>query len=256
MFWGGALQANDSKANAITIDHNQKLVIAGMANNGTTNDFAIARLNLDGTYDTTFNPAGAVPGQVTTDLQAAFDVINAVAIDANNKIVVAGTSNYAALNPATGNNQIAVARYNDDGSLDMTFNATGALPGNPGVALVSVVGNINTNGFALALDSAGNIVVAGTTNTGTNTEMVVVRLTPEGHLDPTFTGNIFQPGILTININNNVDVAFAVTIGELDSIFVAGYTTESTGIAIALAKITPLGVLDQTFVNVTSPFQG
>lgn len=251
-----ALRANNSAASAITIDHNQKLVIVGTADNGTTNDFALARLNLDGSRDVTFNPTGSVPGQTTTDIQGTNSAVAAVAIDENNKIVVAGTSMNLTVNPASGNNEIAVARYNDDGSLDMTFNAAGTLPGGPGVALISIATTIASNAFALALDSQGRIVVAGTTDTGFNTEMVVIRLTPDGHLDPTFTGNIFQPGILVININNNQDVAFAVTIGANDSIFVAGYSTTNTGIAIALAKVTAIGVLDRTFVNVTSPFPG
>ncbi len=63
-----ALNADNSSASAIAIDNNGKLVIAGSTQNSQTQatEFAITRLNTDGTPDVTFNPSGAPLGSNST----------------------------------------------------------------------------------------------------------------------------------------------------------------------------------------------
>lgn len=63
-------------------------------------DFVVMRYNNDGTLDTTFD----ADGKVTTD-SGASDRIHGLALDANGKIVAAGTSG----------NDLALARYNSNG---------------------------------------------------------------------------------------------------------------------------------------------
>ncbi len=296
--FSGGVKANNSTASAMAMDHNHKIVLVGVADNGTSNDFALARLNLDGSPDVTFNPTGNVTGvssQVATDIAGNDDAITAIAIDANNKIVVAGTTvvNQSGVNSSLfgSTTEMAVARYNNDGSLDNTFNPIGQLPGGPGIAIISI-GSFDNTALGIAIDSKGRIVVVGTAGNGTATDIAVVRLTPAGSLDTTFTCGIplppqtisgfgttlitpgiavVTPGIQTITINGN-DVATCVAIGDADSIFVAGYTTtNSTGFTLSnppslatsvyteifLAKIDANGQLDQGFFNqAASPFPG
>ncbi len=276
------LRGNNSTASAVVIDQNQKLVLVGVADNGTNNVFALTRLNLDASYDTTFNPLGTtanVPGQVVTDVTPGNDsAITAAVIDSENRIVVAGTTVITStfLNSTTigSNTKFVVARYLNDGTLDPTFNASAQLPGGPGLAVISV-GIFDDTPFGIALDSLGNIIVVGTSNTGSGVIMAIVRLTPEGNLDPTFNSQIIappvtlpglptvtpgiavvQPGIQTLTINGE-DVATCVTVGNNNSIFVAGYTSTDTLTEVALAKILTNGMLDPTFFNqTTSPFPG
>jgi len=85
----------------VAIQADGKIVVAGSANNGTDNDFALARYNSDGSLDTSFD----TDGKVTAPIGTSNDVGNAVAIQADGKIVVAG---YA----RTGtNDDLALARY-------------------------------------------------------------------------------------------------------------------------------------------------
>src|SRR5210317_2002656 len=59
-------------------------------------------------------------GKVTTSFSGGDDVGSGIAVQANGKIVVVGTSN-----SGSGNSGFAVARFNDDGSLDNTFDVDG-----------------------------------------------------------------------------------------------------------------------------------
>lgn len=90
----------------IAIQPDGKIVATGSFTefNGT-NVNRIARLNADGSLDTTFNPN-----------TGANDTINALAIQQDGKIIIVGKfSNY------DGTNRSKVARINSDGSLDTTF---------------------------------------------------------------------------------------------------------------------------------------
>jgi len=80
-------------------------------------DFALMRLNADGSPDTSFGSTGTVTTAVSNERDAA----QAVALQADGKIIVAGhTSNI--------NTNFAVARYNIDGTLDTGFgNGLGVL---------------------------------------------------------------------------------------------------------------------------------
>jgi len=67
--------------------------------------------NLDPTFDT--------DGKVTTDFGSSNDFAEAIAVQPDGKIVVAG---YAFVGSA---NDFALVRYNTDGSLDTTFDTDG-----------------------------------------------------------------------------------------------------------------------------------
>jgi len=90
-----------SGANAIAIQTDGKIVVAGNAGNGTNTDFALARYNTDGSLDTTFDTDGIV----TTPIGSDNDFAYAIAIQTDGKIVVAGD----AYNDT--NSDFALARY-------------------------------------------------------------------------------------------------------------------------------------------------
>src|SRR5438046_5688827 len=94
---------------------------------------------------------------VTTDIGSSSNYAHAVALQADGKIVVAGN---AFVNSFAGTSDIAVLRYNTDGSLD----ATGF--GVPNGYVTTNVGAFD-NGFAVAVQpSDGKIVVAGNADAG------------------------------------------------------------------------------------------
>jgi len=118
---------------AVVLQKDGKIVVAGESDD----DFAIARYNTDGSLDLTFGTGG----KVTTDF-GGVDEGRAVALQKDGKIVVAGASD----------GDFAVARYNTDGSLDLTFGTGGKV--------INDFGG-NNQGFAVALQKDDKIVVAG-----------------------------------------------------------------------------------------------
>ena len=111
----------------IALQSDGKIVVAGRCIDSGANP-CVARLNADGSMDTSFNPTGTVPGKRVIDGL----VINTssflrgvkVMIAADGRIVLATTCSLA------NRNYICVARLNADGSFDGAFDGPDA--GNPG----------------------------------------------------------------------------------------------------------------------------
>jgi uncharacterized delta-60 repeat protein len=104
----------------VKIQSDGKIVVAGYSFAGGANaDFAIARFNSDGSLDTSFGSGG----KVVTDIGDAADHPNSIVIEPDGKILVVGTSG------PTGNapTDLALVRYNSDGSLDTSFGNGAAL---------------------------------------------------------------------------------------------------------------------------------
>ena len=144
---------------AVAVQPDGKMVIGGeftVVNN--TNRVRIARLNADGSLDTTFNPPGG----------ANDGAVRALAVQADGKIVVGGT--FTKANGVTRNH---LARFNVDGSLDTTF-------------LDAPAAGANDDVLALVVQPDGRILVGGTfTNFNTIGRYYLTRLTTEGAVDPT-----------------------------------------------------------------------
>lgn len=98
----------------ISVQTDGKIVVSGYVSNGTNNDFAIARLNVDGSFDTTFDSDGMKTIAIGTSNEQAFSH----KIQNDGKIVVVGESFIT-------NYDFAIVRLNTNGSLDVTFNGTG-----------------------------------------------------------------------------------------------------------------------------------
>lgn len=168
--------AVDAAAAALAIQVDGKIVAAGLAGNAVTNvwDVALLRYNTDGALDLTFGGTGIV----TTDAGLRSNYANAVALQADGKIVVVGN---AFADPfGSGTSDIAVLRYNTDGSLDTTGF------GNGNGFVTTSVGAFD-NGFAVAVQPAdGKIVVAGNADAGLADRVALLRYNGDGTLDSGF----------------------------------------------------------------------
>src|SRR5207237_6338983 len=76
-------------AYAMAVQADGRIVIAGSASNGLDNDFAVARLNADGSPDNTFGSGG----RLLIPVGQGDDYAYAVAIDASGRIILAGMAN-------------------------------------------------------------------------------------------------------------------------------------------------------------------
>ena len=162
--------AGIDQAYSVAIQDDGKLLVAGYSFNGTDNDFAIVRYNSNGTLDTSF---GGGDGIVTTAVGAGNDAGYSVTVQADGKILVAGLSLIG------GNNDFTLVRYNSNGTLDTSFG------GGDGIA-TTAVGAGNDGGYSVMVQADGKIVVAGTSNNGSNDDFAVVRYNSDGTLDTGF----------------------------------------------------------------------
>src|SRR5262249_21068332 len=102
-------------ARDIVIQPDGKILAAGWGGGGATaRDFAVVRYNADGTLDSSFGSKGTVPTDINNK---AADAGEAMALQSDGKIVVAGMTGYA--------NDLALVRYNANGSLDTSFGTGG-----------------------------------------------------------------------------------------------------------------------------------
>lgn len=224
------IQGTDDGGYAMALQPDGKIVVGGYAVNVSGNkDFALVRYNYDGSLDTTFNGTG----KVVTDFNGTSDRVWGIALQSDGKIVAAGET-VSAVFPGT--NDIALARYNTNGTLDTTFNLTGKVTTDHG-------GGANNAAYAVAI-SGTNIIVAGYEAVSGNNDFMVARYTSGGLLDTTF-GTL---GVTTLGFSGFNDVARAVAIDGSSRIVVGGYASNGSDDDFAIARFTSGGVLDTSFV--------
>ena len=190
------------QAHAVAIQPgDQKIVVAGLGGPPGESDFALARYTTAGALDPSFS---APDGKLTTDF-GGVSFADDVAIQADGKIVVAGTDN-----SHTGD--FALARYNTDGSLDTSFSCDGK-------QVTDFAGNVEV-GNGVAVQSDGRIVVAGSSfSQATANDFAVARYNPDGSLDTGFSGD----GKQTVPFAAT-DIATGLVIQADGNIVLAGYT--------------------------------
>jgi uncharacterized delta-60 repeat protein len=156
---------------AAAVQPDGKMVGAGYASIGLghLDDFALTRLDVDGSLDVSFGGAGTV----VTDFGGSTDRANAVAVQADGKIVAAGYT-------AVTNNQhlFAAARYNPDGTLDTTFGSGGkvTVPW-----FVSSTGEYDTVS-SVVVRGDGTILLVGQSDDriSSDDKMAIATLSPTG----------------------------------------------------------------------------
>jgi uncharacterized delta-60 repeat protein len=219
-----AIGTTEDEANAVAIQGDGKIIVAGFSFNGNNFDIALVRYNADGTLDNTFSQ----DGKLTTAIGMTSDYAYSIAVQANGKIVVAGSSDNAT------NSDFALVRYNADGTLDNTFSGDGKV--------VTPIGTGGDEAHALFVQVNGKISVAGYSNNGSNRDFALARYNADGTLDNTFSGD----GKLTTAIGTSDDQASAIAIQGDGKIIAAGYSANGYN-DFALARYNANGILDNTF---------
>jgi uncharacterized delta-60 repeat protein len=202
-------------ATAVAIQSTGKIVVGGLFTtyNGTTSNY-IARLNTDGTIDTTF----------TTNIGTGFgsgSSIFSIAVQSDDKILVGGI--FTSFNGTTQNR---IIRLNSDGTRDTSF-VTGT--------------GFNDSTFAIDVQSDGNIIVGGqfSSYNGSSVGYGIAKLSSSGALNATFTtgtGTGFQA------ISNSVRGVRTQTDGK---IMACGFFTTFNGnTANYIARLNSNGTSD------------
>ena len=161
----------------ITIDTSGNILVSGYSINAASNgDMAIWRYDSNGNLDTEFNGEGYVVHDSAAGGNG-YDIGIGITTDTSGKILVSGLSNNGA------NDDMAIWRYNSNGTLDTTFNGVGYVVHNNAAG-----GNGSDMSTGIALDTSGKILVSGYSFNGQNKDMVIWRYNSNGDLDTTFNG--------------------------------------------------------------------
>lgn len=226
-----------ASAFALAVDSLDRLIVGGMA--FVTNAVpTIKRLNSNGTVDNTFTPA--------TIKEWAGLGIRAVAVQPDRKILIAG-----AITNVGGLTRVAIARLNENGSVDDTFD--------------SPFGGISSIA-AIRLLTNGQMLVTGGLSTNTGPGLILARLNANGTIDGTFppvTANavsVFGGGtaialqadgkiILThnsgasrISASGVVDTNYARGRGEIANGGYKSVAIDASGRALVGAEFATLGI--------------
>jgi uncharacterized delta-60 repeat protein len=225
------------EGNAVAVDSQGRILVFGVTEGVGGTDFALVRVNPDGTRDTTFGPAGS-NGFVTKDMFGDIEFAADVALDSQGRIVLGGTTR------AGGDFDFGVVRYDGNGILDMTFSGDGKQT----VDFTSV-GADQDLAVGMVLDAQGRIVLAGRTQQPSLYDFALARLNDDGARDVTFgSGNApNHEGQVTTPIGDSDDGANAVAIDPQGRIIAAGEALVGTRRQFALARYNVDGSLDTTF---------
>ena len=247
----------------LAIQDDGKILAGGYSNNtaGPNYAFTVARYNTDGTLDTTFDSDGIAQTLFSTGQDLLYDI----ALQPDGKIVGAGFVPFSDNNPEQN---VALVRYNTNGSADTTFGTSG-----------TVKTNINPAGadeaYGLTLDSEGKILVVGRTRIGTSGgdfDFFLMRYDVNGVLDNTFgtnglviedmgTGNNAARGVLVQPDNRIVIVGSAggFTLVRYEGTYIPLDAIDDSGAGFATDEdtaVTTGNVLDNDLGNGVKSISG
>lgn len=202
-----------AQANSIALGADGSIILAGFSLQGSGRDFAVARLNSD----------GSLAGTHTIDFGSWQDIATSVAIDPGGKILVAGYSDQG-----VAGYDFATARLTNGLQLDSSFGMNGR----------QAVDFYSTDDWAngIALQPDGSVVVAGVASQGSSgPDAALARLTPSGQMDSMFDSD----GRVTVNLGSADDGAAAVAVRQDYKIVAAGWTrgNESRGYDFAVVRL-------------------
>ena len=157
---------------AITLDHNEHIVLAGNSFNTLFNsNFCVTRIIPEGTIDPSFGAGGTV---CLPSLAAGlYDGCYSLAIDHLERIILGGSTN-----TSNGVDVIATVRLTHAGDVDTSF-------GDNGIFFMGCL--INDVCHAIMTDAQGSVFIAGLSEDyQRNTNYIIGKVTSEGAIDTSF----------------------------------------------------------------------
>lgn len=216
-------------ANDVAIQPDSKLLLVGATDDANPADnfrqeYALTRLNQDGTVDSTFGAGGTV----ISDFGGTAQQFSRVALQGGGSILAEG-----AFTDATHAHVVLLAQYLANGQLDASF-------GNNGELLPKLPGTQPTVS-SMWVTSGGLIVLEGVTNTGGITARFVARLNSNGTFDTTF-GN---KGVVVLDTGATSYSAIRFDPDAAGTIYSVGQSPSNA--AVVITKLKDDGTIDTTF---------
>jgi uncharacterized delta-60 repeat protein len=175
-----------SSGTSVALQTDGKIVVAGSDFSLSNSQALVARFNVDGSPDNSFNGDGIL----TSLLNSNSTAVNGVAIQSDGKIVIGG---YAAATFGSATFDFMFARINSDGSFDNSF-------GTEGITKFDYGNNSYDNLYDIEIQPDGKIVGGGTSRIASE-EYAVVRVLANCTPDPSFNGNGRASLVVTQNFS-------------------------------------------------------
>ncbi|MDQ4096433.1 MAG: hypothetical protein M3144_00990, partial [Actinomycetota bacterium] len=191
-------------------------------------DFAVVRLNADGTRDTSFGSGGvAVVGigpNVSETPRTALEL-------PDGRLVVTGYAN------VDGIVKVVLFRLTPQGALDPSF-------GSDGISVTQLLGNV-AESYAVALVGSRLVTTGyGRDTADAKVDVITAGFTLEGRLDPTFGTN----GTVRIDVAGDDDRGrYVVGLPDGGVLLVGSGKPTATNLDGMVVKLTPTGAVDATF---------
>jgi uncharacterized delta-60 repeat protein len=222
----------------------------------TSNDAAadiatvVAKFKPTGELDPTFGTGGIVTRNIAVGTNG--ELFRGIVVQSTGKVVIAGTVEHAGAADAR-DRDVALARFNTDGSQDTTFGTDGLWIFNLSDGLLVGTSYLADSAWGLARYADDRLVVSGgQVRTGaTDTDFVILRLNANGQRDTAFGTN----GLFSLDLpppggtgSNNASPRDVTILPGTDGILGAGYQAQpGKNSAPVVYKVTDTGVLDVSF---------
>jgi uncharacterized delta-60 repeat protein len=192
--------------NDVAIQSDGKLVLAVL-----TSEHFLARLNADGSLDTSFGNSGYATGLTQGK------TIKQIALQSDGKIITVGTTSIDSV-PAT-QEVFCLSRHTKDGVLDSTFGSSGYT--------ITSLNALSLSAYALAIKPDNAILAAGSSYSEDENQkyyhVALAAYNANGSLDSSFGSG----GVATVSGSANYDVAYAVAVQSDGKVVAAGVTDTS-----------------------------
>ncbi|HMC80811.1 MAG TPA: hypothetical protein VKO35_09715 [Acidimicrobiia bacterium] len=224
----------------IAIQPDGKIVAAGVTFEDVVTlrphgDFMVARYLPDGRNDLTFG----IGGVTTTDFgDESYDEPYAVVLQPDGKMVLGGyTNSGGGQGVLFGADQLALARYMENGLLDPSFGDGGKV--------VFDGGSLDERILALALAPDGSILAGGYTNGERRGDLLLARLRTDGSLDRRF-GNTGK-GFAVNDLGTNSERISSLVLQPNGKIVAGGQTAVANNADFAVFRYDSDGRFDPSF---------
>jgi uncharacterized delta-60 repeat protein len=199
---------------------------SGNSNNNNSGSSGNTFTPAIGVLDTSFNSPN---GSIIQNIGSSSDFGQSLAIQPDGKILLGGScyngSNY----------NFCIARFNSDGTLDTTFGSSGKV--------IQPIGSSYDNGYSLAIQPDGKILLGGFCYNGNNNDFCIARFETNGTLDTTFgsSGIVIQP------IGSSSDYGLSLAIQPDGKILLGGFCYNGSDNDFCIARFNSNGTLDTSF---------
>ncbi|WP_337866378.1 T9SS type A sorting domain-containing protein [Ignavibacterium sp.] len=212
---------------SIKVQKDKKIIVCGWTYIFGSWDFAIVRLNPDGSLDKTFGSTGIV----TTDYYSQYNTAHSVAIRSDGKYVAAGYTEKLGYSDT----DIMLVRYNTDGTIDHSF-------GDNGIVLADYE-NADDFAWVVKFDKYDKLVVGGNTTINNSKILQVARFNSDGSPDISFGEN----GILVTQIAGFDEECRDLLIQSDGKILLTGYYTDRESTKTFVIRLTnPYNYINST----------